>query len=45
MAPVALAQKRTGTEEKTGYLSAFTNILNITQVRVSKTYFLKESFS
>lgn len=44
MTPVALVQKRTGTE-KMGYLLAFTNILNITQIRASKTYFLKESFS
>lgn len=44
MTPVALAQKRGGTE-KIGYLLAFTNVLDITQVRTSKTYFFKESFS
>lgn len=45
MTPVASAQKRRGTKEKTGYLLAFTNVLDITQVRTSKTYFFKESFS
>lgn len=38
---MALAQKRRGREEKKGCLSAFTNILDITQVRISKTYFFK----
>lgn len=42
MTPVALAQKRGGTE-KIGYLLAFTNVLDITQVRTSKTYFLKRA--
>lgn len=31
--------------EKKGYELAFTNILDIAQLRTSKTYFLKESFS
>lgn len=45
MTPVASAQKKRGIKEKTGYLLAFTNVLDITQVRTSKTYFFKESFS
>lgn len=42
MTPVALAQKRRGTEKR-GYLLAFTNIRGYN--RISKRYCLKESFS
>lgn len=40
---VPFTQKR-GTEEKKGYEFAFTNILDIAQLRTSKTYFLKRKF-
>lgn len=40
MVAKALAHRTRGTEEKTVYLLVFTNILDITQVRTSKTHFL-----